>query len=156
MQKGASPITDGAPILITRFVLLLPRKWLTTLVEPCGAHGGRFENRPYSRHTEQTVFAGFLSNSMHTYNIYIRARQIAIATRLARILGAISNAPWLLVQNLFLAVHDVNAFAGISHAAAGNVIDSRLFRLPKRRACYARGNLFFLFRQSKQVLATRI
>ena len=82
--------------------------------------------------------------------------QIAKATRLARFLGAMINAPRLLVQNLFLAVHDVNAFAGISHAAAGNVIDSRLFRLPKRRACYTRGNLFFLFRQSKQVLATRI
>ena len=56
MQIGASPITDGAPILITRFVLLLPRKWLTTFVEPCGAHGGRFAKRPYSLQTEQAVF----------------------------------------------------------------------------------------------------
>ena len=38
-----------------------------------------------------SCFCWVLSNSMHTYNIYIRARQIAIASRLARFLGAISN-----------------------------------------------------------------
>ena len=82
---------------------------------------------------------------MHTYNIYIRARQIAIATRLARFLGAISNAPRLLVQYLFLAVHDVNAFAGLCHAAAGEVVDDRLLRLPESNADDAGGRLHFLF-----------
>ena len=103
-------------------------------------------------------FLWFLSKSFYSFNrkVKISARQIAKATRPARFLGAMIIAPRLLVQNLLLPVHDVNAFAGISHAAAGNVIDSRLFRLPKRRACYTRGNLHFLFRQSKQVLATRI
>ena len=75
----------------SRGVLQNARKWLTTLVEPCGAHGGRFAKRPYSLHTEQAVFAGFYQ-ILCTHIIYIRARQIAIATRLAHFLGAISNA----------------------------------------------------------------
>ena len=92
-------------------------------------------------------FLWFLSKSFYSFNrkVKISARQIATATRLARFLGAMINAPRLLVQNLFLTVHDVNAFAGISHAAAGEVVNDRLLRLPESNAYDAGGRLHFLF-----------